>query len=217
MIRRSCNTTLVIEPLKGTVGPTSLLVGVGPLPVLEIKGRLWQVVQRVLLFGLRRNVRLFLIIGLCLLFWFFLGLRLSRSLLLLLFRRRNKGHLLFCVLGFTIDRLQVRLVDYSLHVANEVSVFFAALGIHDHATSFLGDSSDRDIGESDTLCDEKGTGFQVFIHVIKRTLHLIVQSGFELGRDRLLIQVHQGYGRDLRLCYMDRHHCRYKTATQDRH
>lgn len=82
---------LFVEPLKRTSRTTSVLVGVRPLPILEVQGRLRQVIERVLHLGLSGNSRFVIVLGLdLLLLWGFLGLRSLLSLgsffLLLLLR-----------------------------------------------------------------------------------------------------------------------------------
>lgn len=53
--------SLLVEPWKGLL--SGVEVGVLPLPLLKVEGRLWQVVQRVLLLGLGWHIWLLLVVG----------------------------------------------------------------------------------------------------------------------------------------------------------
>lgn len=98
---------LLVEPFDGSASSTCVLVGVRPLPVLEVKCRLGEVVEGVLDLGLRGNVGLvsIVVLDLLLLRLLLLGLLLlggSRCLLLLWW---DELHTLLSVVDGAVDLL----------------------------------------------------------------------------------------------------------------
>lgn len=177
---------LLVEPLKGTVGATGVLVGVGTLPVLEVEGGLGERVKRVLGLGLLGNKGLVIIIVLLLLLGLLLSLGSGGSSglgLLLLLWWGNELESLLGPLNLAPDVLHGGVVEDGLGVTDDVGELRAELSVEDDGGSTEDDRGDRDIRKGDTLSDEVCTGSKVLLKGLK-TADGTLNKG---GVDRLVV------------------------------
>lgn len=154
---------LLVEPLKGAVCTTRVLVGVRTLPVLEVERRLGKGVKGVLrLRLLLGDVVILLLLNLLLLRLLSLRRGSSSGLrFLLLLRRGSESQRLLDVLRLAEDGLQRGLIDNGLEVADNVGKLGAEGGIKGNGESTLNDGCDGDVGQRDALANEEGVGREV--------------------------------------------------------
>merc|ERR1712226_1557373 len=177
-----------------------VVVGVKPLPLLEIKGSLWHLLEWVSLLGLWGNISLGLGFLLLLLLLLGLLLLLLGSLLLLLgllvALPGELGKLLgvkLSHLGAESDLAQnslgVGLIDNSGEPSGHIDEWLPEGGVQHLLVEAQHGGGHGDVSEGESLANQEGSGQQVVVQTLQGGLHVLLGS---LGG--VLVELHDAHG-----------------------
>merc|ERR1712226_1625375 len=177
-----------------------VVVGVKPLPLLEIKGSLWHLLEWVSLLGLWGNISLGLGFLLLLLLLLGLLLLLLGSLLLLLgllvALPGELGKLLgveLSHLGAESDLAQhslgVGLIDNSGEPSGHIDEWLPEGGVQHLLVEAQHGGGHGDVSEGESLAHQEGSGQQVVVQALQGGLHVLLGP---LGG--VLVELHDAHG-----------------------
>jgi len=175
----------LVEPLKRTPSTTGLLVGISAFPVLEVEGRLGEVVKRVFDLRLLRHERLLFLIISFLGLGLLLGFRSSGSgsrLGRLLFHGGHELNGLFGVDDRAVYLLNLGLVGDGLKMPDEIGEFGTQGRINGDIHGFLDEGSDVEIGECNAFAYEEGARGYVCLKGVECAVLAFNKEGMGLQR-----------------------------------
>merc|ERR1711971_1102778 len=174
-----------------------VIVGVKSLPLLEIKGSLWHLLEWISLLGLWGNISLGLVFVLLLLLFLLLGLLLLLLVSLLVVALPGElGKLLGVKLGhlgaeshLTQHSLSVGLIDNSGEPSRHIDEWLPEGRVQHLLVEAQHGGGHGDVSEAESLANQEGSGQQVVVQTLQGGLHVLLGS---LGG--VLVELHDAHG-----------------------